>query len=59
MKNELFNKVVELDNAMNAAIENGDLELCEELENDQNEVMEEIEALGLRDEFDAFIESMN
>lgn len=59
MMNELFNKVVALDEMMNEASESGNMDAVDRYYEEQEQVMEEIERLGLRDEFDQFIESMN
>ena len=59
MMNELFNKVVALDEMMNEASESGNMDAVDRYYEEQEQVMEEIERLGLRYEFDQFIESMN
>ena len=59
MTNELFLKVVELDEKINEACENGDFDAADKYEAEQNEIVEQIESSGLRSEFDRYIESMN
>ena len=55
---KMFLKVVELDERINEAYESGNEALENELYDEQCELMEKIENLGLREEFDKFIENM-
>ena len=57
--NKYFEQVIALDSAINAAYDAGDESMADSLYEQQEAVMDTIEVLGLRSEFDAFIKSMS
>lgn len=56
---KIFERIVALDRAINEAFDNGNENKADELYEQQESLMDEVERLGLRKEFDEYIMAMN
>lgn len=56
---KLFERIVALDKAINEAFDNGNENKADELYEQQESLVDEVERLGLRKEFDKYIMAMN
>ena len=56
---KLFEKIVALDRAINEAFDDGNEAKADELYEQQESLVDEVERLGLRKEFDKYIMAMN
>lgn len=55
----LFERIVALDRAINEAFDNGNEAKADELYEQQESLVDEVERLGLREQFDEYIMAMN